>query len=845
MVERIDIERALDKLAADEAGFRFQSLAVVLAKLRWTDLIASERHKDRGLDAYVSAADSSDGRGKGLACSTTGTLKKIKDDADETRKHYPDVTVLIFYTTGKVTQETKAKWAEAIREEFGYELVVASREEIISALHVPDNVQLCRTHLDLAVPYQPALSDLLAEVHEAAAIATSEWASHPRLLGKPHITLDATAVDQNGSDSGKISSIVNLRPMLAHGRRIILEAPAGRGKTTTLIQLATINESVGGIPIFVDLPNWVRSGKPILDYVASSPAFQARRIDAENLARVPLEEPFLFLLNGWNEIAELYSVAAIDSLRQLERSFPTSGIMVATRTHHIVPPLPGAARYRLMPLTPRQRFEYMAQALGESRAQALHVSLSSDRALDNLTRTPFFLSEVSALLAAGHAMPRTKMGLMRDVIRLIEESDEHAGALQSAPLRGLATFYLCAIAHSLSSQGTTSLVESDARAICWQVSHTLQAAGQFSAIPESADILAALAGHHVIERNEYPASFRFEHQQFQEFYAAQIVKDELEQLVATGEARDIFIRRYINDPSWDESLHMLASDLGDRNDVNASALLVELTLHVDAVFAARLAFEGGPALWKRIGSTMHTRLRALYASSSAQLREYALTAMLATGSEEFTDILIPLLTDSDTQVRLGAYRRAAPFRTSSLGNDWWGLVSRWPDERRAEFASELTIHHRQLDVGLAFARSDPAFAVRLPALRGLIWMGQDEAVVQIIQSLTEPEFEAAIFGLHIEELPEAFHLQATAAYRSRLKATVDPKTRLQLALALAELRDPETPERLKAELSALPLAVVRDVSDHALRPAAEILSKSVSGGPEEFSRIRFSRSRAT
>jgi len=34
MVDRIDIERALDKLADDETGFKFRSLGVVLAKLQ-------------------------------------------------------------------------------------------------------------------------------------------------------------------------------------------------------------------------------------------------------------------------------------------------------------------------------------------------------------------------------------------------------------------------------------------------------------------------------------------------------------------------------------------------------------------------------------------------------------------------------------------------------------------------------------------------------------------------------------------------------------------------------------------------------------------------------------------
>ncbi len=50
MVERINIESALDDLASNEGGMKFQGLAVVLAKLRWPELIASERHNDLGLD---------------------------------------------------------------------------------------------------------------------------------------------------------------------------------------------------------------------------------------------------------------------------------------------------------------------------------------------------------------------------------------------------------------------------------------------------------------------------------------------------------------------------------------------------------------------------------------------------------------------------------------------------------------------------------------------------------------------------------------------------------------------------------------------------------------------------
>jgi type IV secretory pathway ATPase VirB11/archaellum biosynthesis ATPase len=153
------------------------------------------------------------------------------------KEHYPDVSLLVFYTTEKVTQTKKAKWAARILEEFGYELIVASREEVIASLQLPDNVQLCRTHLDIPVPYQAPIPDLLARVRRAVAAVASGWAAHPRLAGRPRITLNAVALGKDGDDTSEIANTPGLRLLLVQGRRIVLEGPAGRGKTTTLVQL--------------------------------------------------------------------------------------------------------------------------------------------------------------------------------------------------------------------------------------------------------------------------------------------------------------------------------------------------------------------------------------------------------------------------------------------------------------------------------------------------------------------------------------------------------------------------------------------------------------------------------
>jgi hypothetical protein len=63
---RTDIIRALDELIKNEAGTSFQALAVVLAKQKWTDLIASEWHNDGGLDAYAPASLAEGKKAKGV-----------------------------------------------------------------------------------------------------------------------------------------------------------------------------------------------------------------------------------------------------------------------------------------------------------------------------------------------------------------------------------------------------------------------------------------------------------------------------------------------------------------------------------------------------------------------------------------------------------------------------------------------------------------------------------------------------------------------------------------------------------------------------------------------------------
>jgi hypothetical protein len=98
---------------------------------------------DGGLDAY--APGSLAHKATGVASSITCTLRKLKSDAKRAKENYPGLEILIFYTPLKVTALTTHKWATEVHREFGLELRIVSREDIITSLMLPFNASLCGT----------------------------------------------------------------------------------------------------------------------------------------------------------------------------------------------------------------------------------------------------------------------------------------------------------------------------------------------------------------------------------------------------------------------------------------------------------------------------------------------------------------------------------------------------------------------------------------------------------------------------------------------------------------------------------------------------------------------------
>ena len=687
------------------------------------------------------------------------------------------------------------------------------------------------------VPTTLSIELLQSKAREAASRVNAHWFRSVKLGQSEPIALRAIKLDANGQE-GSLLHVGDLQSLIRAGHRMILEGPAGRGKTTTLLQIA---QSAGPeeLYVFIDLPAWIDSGKTILQFISDMPEFQAIGVSAIQLAQLSEKIHFGLLLNGWNEISDDGFRRAATQLKQLEIGFPSAGIILASRAVNVSAVLAEAVRIILLPLSNQERRRCIERVAPE-HSDKLSEAIEANGLLDSLTRTPLFLSYVIAIFRAGGTISATRVGILREVVRLLETSDQQRVPLESAPLRGSAGEYLESLSIAMTQRGATRIQLDDARTVVNAVSNDLKQRGQIKIPPEPILILDELCKHHVLERSAYPSvAFRFQHQQFQEFYAARHLEQQLLNLLSgeQADARRHFTKQYINEPVWDEPLHMVAEEIGSlirgpESDelTRAGALLVEMALNVDPILAADLARLCGESVWEVVGSHVAQRLRSLYESEDKNFRFSAVVGMIASGSPDFMEIVHPLLAGEREGTLRGAYRAVKEFHLTSLGEDWRSVVGRWTERGRTILIQELSLGESNTDLPAAlehFARTDPSKSVRNEAIKQLGWIGAERELESVLADADDGLFEEVFGDTMTESVPVSLRNRYLTITLQLLERSTDPVERLKLLLRAFELGDHGVSQKLKDELLTLPYDRIQDdVNEYILKPILKIINET-------------------
>ncbi len=357
--------------------------------------------------------------------------------------------------------------------------------------------------------------------------------------------------------------------------------------------------------------------------------------------------------------------------------------------------------------------------------------------------------------------------------------------------------------------GAVELPETDARAIVAVVARELANSGQIEPVG-APTVLATLTAHHVLERVDYPqTAFRFDHQQLQEYFAALHIQAQLLDLNDEyGDVTARFTADYVNDPASAEPLRMIAAtfteksgdDAADKRNTRAGRKLVEMALAVDLVFAGELTQLCGATVWNEVRTAVGDCFRAVYAIRDDNYQQYAVAAMLVTGVGDFSDIIVPLLSDKDEQTRLATYRIWPDIRVSSLGPRWRDQVRGWSEEARADFVSEL-LHHRADGEVADFAVEDKSTAVKKAAASGLMWTRSDDVLIRVLESMDARTFED-VARENADLVPTALRSKTIAAMREFIETSTDRRARLRTALDLVELGETDLDGVIKDAMKA-------------------------------------------
>lgn len=638
-----------------------------------------------------------------------------------------------------------------------------------SRLHVLRNDAVCGPAVTTNAPLRTSVR-AAAEADLKVFRETAKWPSTSVAL-----TLEVDGFDKPVTTDALACAVTSLDDL-------ILVAPPGMGKTTTLFQIAEgLLASGNGTPLVVPLGDWATEGATVLDSILKRPAF--RGISEDDLRNAAAQPGVVLLLDGWNELDAQARNRARVQITALKAQLPEIGLAVSTRRQALDVPFEGM-RIDLLPLNEEQQMQIAIATRGDAGAKILDQAWRTAGVRELMT-IPLYLTTL-LLLPENAPFPTTKEEVLRSFVAAHETEPTHAEALR-AVAQGFQKEYLEGLAVVAMQTANTAIADSNARRSIFETETLLNNNGQITIKPQPDAVLDVLVSDHVLMRAGDTPGYSFQHQQFQEWYASHSVERRITAEVANPTGREALKAEVFNLPVWEEAIlfavERLARSGADQRGACGKAIIA--AFEVDPILAAEMIFRATDEVWAQIAGTIQGLVARWHAPGKV---DRALRFMLTSGRSEFFDKVWPLITDENEQISLRALRNCGRFRPSILGNDAAKKIKALSQHARTVLLHEIASHSGMdgLDLASTIAKNDPDPEVQASVVDALAFRRADRHVAEILQNASDRTFDLVARKGLVDEVDDEQVQKAVAAARNRQAAEETSATDRLRAIVYAQ-----------------------------------------------------------
>lgn len=646
-------------------------------------------------------------------------------------------------------------------------------------------------------------AQLLARIRSAAEAdlkvfqQTAKWPSTSVAL-----TVDVGGFSEPMTTSALASAVRSLDDL-------ILVAPPGMGKTTTLFQIAeSVLASGNGTPFVVPLGDWATEGVAVLDSILKRPAL--KELSEDDFRRAAAQPGVVLLLDGWNELDAEARRRARVQITKLKAELPELGLVVSTRREARDVPF-GGTSVDLLPLSEDQQMQIAVAIRGDVGAKLVDQAWRTG-GVRELVSIPLYLTALLSLPEQA-PFPTTKEEVLRNFVSAHEKEASRAEALH-AVTKGFQQNYLVGLAVFATRTANTAIADSNARQSISEIETLLADNGQIMSKPEPDAVLDVLVSNHVLMRAGDVPGYSFQHQQFQEWYASHLVEQRIVREVDDPKGREALKGEVLNLPQWEEAILFAVERLahGDAHQRAECGKTIVAAFEVDPILAAEMIFRSTEEVWMQIAATIQGLVARWHAIGKV---DRAFRFMLTSGRPEFFDKVWPLITDENEGVSLNALRNCRRFRPSILGKDGEQKIKTLSQRARTVLLSEMAFHSGidGLDLVSAIAKDDPDPEVQASVVNALAFRRADRHVALVLQQASDKTFDLISSKGIVDEIDDKQVKKGLTA--SRMRQVVETSSY----------------DRLRAILYA------QDDEDRSAEMTDIISTMEITGGQDEGARL--------